>query len=113
MPCPSCDCLEVCGSETHTNHNKMLKAVQGFRDGTGECVLSRTAINYKASGRHVLIRGINVSSFPLHTPPFASINAAGGKEERESERTGEREKPRGVSYAAQKLTGRREKGADQ
>lgn len=55
----------------------------------GECVLSRTAINYKALGLHVLIRGINVSSFPPHTPPFASINAAGG---RKSVRASERER---------------------
>lgn len=58
-----------------------------------ECVLSRTAINYKALGLHVLIRGINVSSFPPHTPPFASINAAGERKSvrassrRESERS--------------------------
>lgn len=55
----------------------------------GECVLSTTAINYKALGLHVLIRGINVSSFPPHTPPFASINAAG---ERKSVRASERER---------------------
>lgn len=48
-----------------------------LREGMGECVLSTTAINYKALGLRVLIRGINVSSFPPHTPPFASINAAG------------------------------------
>lgn len=57
----------------------------------GECVLSTTAINYKALGLHVLIRGINVSSFPPHTPPFASINAAG---ERKSVRASERERGR-------------------
>lgn len=42
-------------------------------------MLSTTAINYKALGLHVLIRGINVSSFPPHTPPFASINAEGDR----------------------------------
>lgn len=59
----------------------------------GECVLSTTAINYKVLGLHVLIRGINVSSFPPHTPPFASINAAGeGKSVRASERKREIER---------------------
>lgn len=58
-----------------------------LREGMGECVLSTTAINYKALGLHVLIRGINVSSFPPHTPPFASINAAGERKRvRESEK---------------------------
>ena len=78
-----------------------------LREGMGECVLSTTAINYKALGLHVLIRGINVSSFPPHTPPFASINAAGGRKsmraseserERERERDREREKLPCVSY---------------
>lgn len=56
-------------------------------------MLSTTAINYKVLGLHVLIRGINVSSFPPHTPPFASINAAGeGKSVRASERKRERER---------------------
>lgn len=54
----------------------------------GECVLSMTAINYKVLGLCVLIRGINVNSFPLLTPPFASINAVG---ERKSVRASERE----------------------
>lgn len=63
-----------------------------LREGMGECVLSTTAINYKALGLHVLIRGINVSSFPPHTPPFASINAAGG---RKSMRASESERERG------------------
>ena len=68
-----------------------------LRGGMGECVLSTTAINYKALGLHVLIRGINVSSFPPHTPPFASINAAGGRKSMrasESERESERERER-------------------
>jgi len=55
----------------------MQKAYGALREGMGECVPSTTAINYKALGLHVLIRGINVSSFPPHTPPFASINAEG------------------------------------
>lgn len=68
-------------------------------------MLSVAAINYKALGLHVLIRGINVSSFPSHTPPFASINAegerksvrAGAKSEREGENESERETLPGVS----------------
>lgn len=60
------------------------------------CALSMAAINYKVLGlcvrravcSSVLIRGINVNSFPLHTPPFASINAA---EEQKSMRASERE----------------------
>lgn len=70
-----------------------------LREGMGECVLSTTAINYKALGLHVLIRGINVSSFPPHTPPFASINAAGGRKSmRASESERERERLPCVSY---------------
>lgn len=59
---------------------KRQKAVRPSRGAAGECAPSAAAINYKAPGPHVLIRGINVSSFLPHTPPFASINAAGEQE---------------------------------
>lgn len=77
--------------EIHTRAHTLIgcrKRYKPLREGMGECVLSTTAINYKALGLHVLIRGINVSSFPPHTPPLASINAAG---ERKSVRASERE----------------------
>lgn len=82
-----------CVGNTHTSACRMQKVVQDYK---GEfwcaCVQSKAAINYKALGLHVLIRGINVSSFPSHTPPFASINAEGERKERESEvKKGERE----------------------
>lgn len=81
-----------CVRQTHTQTHRVIgcrKQYGPLREGMGECVLSTTAINYKALGLHVLIRGINVSSFPLHTPPFASFNAAG---ERKSVRASERER---------------------
>lgn len=62
----------------HTHIHTLIecrKQYGALGEDTGECVLSTTAINYKALGMHVLISGINVSSFPLHTPPFASINS--------------------------------------
>lgn len=64
--------------EAHTSVHTLTgyrEPYRALREGMGECVLPATAINYKALGLHVLIRGINVSSFPPHTLPFASINA--------------------------------------
>lgn len=58
----------------------------------GECVLPMAAINYKALGLHVLIRSINVSSFPSHIPPFASINAEGERRSVRASEKGERER---------------------
>jgi len=40
------------------------------------CVV-RDCNQLQSVGLHVLIRGINVSSFPRRTPAFASLNAAG------------------------------------
>lgn len=97
-----------CVGNTHTSANRMQKVVQAFKSGFGcECVLSMAAINYKALGLHVLIRGINVSSFPSHTPPFASINAEGERREHESEvKKGEREKlPRVSSGGGERKLG--------
>lgn len=75
---------------THTHTHIYTRLYGPLNEGMGKCVLSVAAINYKVLGLCVLIRGINVNSFPLHTPPFASINAVGEqKSVRASEREGE------------------------
>lgn len=100
------ECFEVCGLDrelhisvcalTHTHRLiECRKQCGDLGEDMGECVLSTTAINYKALGMHVLISGINVSSFPPHTPPFASINSDW---ERKSVRASEREREAALCF---------------